>query len=342
MKKTYTFLVFIIAVGFCFLSSDNIARAFQGEGFLQAENSNSLFPSIGNVVKNATSQFSTDDNASQNDTSQNQEPQVNNSNQVRNNQLPITTQTNTFNNQNQTPPTSQMQLGRSYAVIVDNANVLSPEQEQHLLEKIEKLKTDYNFEYTLVTIAHNVQQSLALAKNFKNINTHRNGLVFVNNIRLRDFGTNPRGAAFEMFNGKANEALQDHIIPHLKNADYFGAYNAHIDFTAELLALDAQGVEFDYWSDEELLFVALAILGSLIAAACTSSFSMKKLRNSMNTTGEKTEACDYVLQGSFNLKYENNHFVHRETTSVYSPQKSNHSGSSSGGGGGGGASGGSY
>ena len=113
-------------------------------------------------------------------------------------------------------------------------------------------------------------------------------LLFCDNgeVGNRDYAFATRGEAKKVFDGSVLDAVEDKVLPYLRNNDYAGAFKAFADQTST-----AKNFKFGLWS------AIAAGIGAIVGAIRSGS-----LKSHLKSVYSKDEAKYYIKQGSFNIK----------------------------------------
>ncbi len=221
-------------------------------------------------------------------------------------------------------------------IIVDDADVFTIQEEHDLIEKIEEIKEEYDFDITFITTQDTEGQSLKeYIDNHPAINQNNDGLVFGQDVIERTYHTTARGEGVKVISDAALDRIDEVIVPYLQSENYYKAYDAYLDETIKFLDAAASGVAYEGESQSATDFmIAIAVglvLGLIIALIATAI-----MKSNMNTARIKKEATNYVKEGSFTLSQNFDRFLYENTVATEKQQEKDdndsHSHEGSGGG----------
>lgn len=149
--------------------------------------------------------------------------------------------------------------GNSY--VTDDADLLTAEQEEALLEKIEYIHNTYNFDVVFHTTMSTDGQYIAdYADDYYDYNGYGygntyDGLLFMLNMNHneegnREYFTSTCGNGLYLFTDYAfaddGGFINFQILPYLRAGDYWGAFNTYIYYVEEFLIQAQSGAPYDY------------------------------------------------------------------------------------------------
>lgn len=208
--------------------------------------------------------------------------------------------------------------------VVDEADVLTDEEEALLEEKIEKLVKEHKMHFIIVTVTEVGNKTVySYADAYYHNNGYgygedRDGILLLISMTPDYNDKNYRiytyGEAEDVFDSSALDDLEEVMLPHLKNDEFYKGFKAYLD------ACD-KAFEFDLG---ESLLVAV-VVGAVVSVIIV--FSMKSKLKSVRP--QKT-ASNYVRSGSFMLTKDLDLYLYRTVTRTR--RANNNSGGRSGGG----------
>lgn len=209
--------------------------------------------------------------------------------------------------------------------IVDNANLLTSEEEAILLDKINLISNKYSMDIVLLTTNDFEGKTVSsYADDYFDYNnygygdpndiTSGDGLLFLININSRDYYTSTKGKSIKYFTNKRLANLGDEVKPYLSNGDFYEAFNVYLD--------KVEGYRGSNPKTKNIViaaFICLALTGIVVGIM---AFSMKSAR-------KKSSALDYVNKNDFNLTYSRDIYTHSNTSRTKKAESSNSSGGTS-------------
>ncbi len=219
------------------------------------------------------------------------------------------------------------------AAVIDDADVFTQEQEQSLTQRIEDIRTEYDFDVTLLTTNDTGLQSLEDYLDFHPmIDAQRDGIIFGMDLNMREYFTIGRNYGQFVVSDVALSTIDDKVVPFLSDGDYYLAYDVYLDLTIDFLDAAESGESYSgppIESTDLALAGIIGLIGGLIIAFSVTGVMIYR----MNTARIKTHAADYVRQGSFTLSQNYDNFLYENTTRTARPKSNSNSGGRGGGGG---------
>lgn len=223
--------------------------------------------------------------------------------------------------------------------VVDNADLLTDEQEDKLETKINGIIAKYSFDIVIVTTDSCEGKTVTeFADDFYDYNGYgigssKDGMLFLLSMEDRDWYISTTGKGITAFTDYGISYIGDKIVESLSAGNYYNAFDEYLDYADQFLGDAEAGAPFDIDTDESyeeadssdsksgllaILGVSVAIAGSVVGGASRG----------MNTARKKTNARDYVEKNSFKLREKKDIFLYSHIDRERKPEKDN---SSSGG-----------
>ena len=226
---------------------------------------------------------------------------------------------------------------RSLPRLVDNADLLTPSEEEYLNGMIEEVLNKYNYDVVIVTCdSLEGKTATEYADDFYDYNGYglgpnNSGVLFLVSMRDRDWTISTAGAGIHAFTDYGQEQMMNKVRPYLSNGDYRGGLDLFIQYADYYYAMYNNGTPVDIGPTG--LTAGKVGIGGVIGflIAFISGGSMKSKMSSART---QTGAGNYILQNSFNLTGTSDVFTHATVTRVPIAQMRQSSGGGHGGGGG--------
>jgi len=214
--------------------------------------------------------------------------------------------------------------------IVDAAGLLSAEEKENLLKLADSISTAYDFDLVIVT-----EKSIGSAEpmdyaddffddNGYGLGTDRDGCLFLQVTRSRDFWFSTSGRGIKMLNQTAGDKLEADVVKFLKEDKPYEAYRAFFHAWETFLELDAKGRSYNFFHQWNMVLVSIAWL----VALATGFIIVQIWKKGMNTALPQTHAAGYIIPGSLAFSEKKDIFLYSRVLKT-KRQKS----SSSGGGG---------
>jgi len=205
--------------------------------------------------------------------------------------------------------------------IIDDANLLSDNEEKQLLDSIEDLQSKYGCDIVIHTTPDTDGKDIAdyCEDYYDNGEYADDGLIFVISMADSDYYTLANGALADILPDYKIDDICESIVPYLSDGDFYNAFSEYLGNLDTALA-DSQPDASDY-----LLREVIVIAGSVAVALVIVTIFKKK----MNTAVMQRNADSYVVNGSFNLTNSRDVFI---TSHIHRRAINKNNGSHSGGG----------
>ncbi|WP_426350878.1 TPM domain-containing protein [Alloiococcus sp. CFN-8] len=217
--------------------------------------------------------------------------------------------------------------------VIDEADLLSMEEEEALQGTIEDIKNRFSFDIVLNTITTTGGKDIVdysddyFDYNGYGVGSNRDGLIFVINMESRDYYTSTSGYGITAFTDYGLDYIHEKVVSSLSEGDYYAAFSEYLDLSQELLIQAEEGTPFDVGQKEPVSrwVLAGAAFGiSLIVALIVTGV----MRRGMNTVRKEAFATNYVMRDSLNLTEQQDLFLYRNVVRSKKPEPSSSGGSS--------------
>lgn len=158
----------------------------------------------------------------------------------------------------------------------------------------------------------------------------KNGLLLMLSMAERDYALASYGSVtHRAFTDYGQDYLSDQFLDNFRQGDWAGGFQDYLDTSAWLLEQAKNGTPYDVnTAPEEPSFNFLIILIPLVLALVVCLI----LTGQMKTAKRKTEARDYMVQGSTDMRIVQDIFTHRTVTRQVIQSESKGGGGGGGGG----------
>lgn len=221
-------------------------------------------------------------------------------------------------NENTEQVTGFVPVERSLPLVVDNAKVLSAEEEEVLSEKLEELGSMYMLEIGVVTVdGYDGKDPQAFADDFYDYNGYGygendDGLIVVFNTGKADGNRNiaisTHGTAIDLLTDMEIDIIIEMMIPPIKNGNYAVAFDY---FVSECENSFDTGISF-FW-------IPVSILIGFALAYFITKIQASKLK----TVRQQVDASDYV--NNVMLTGDSDMFMYRNVVRTQKPKENSSS-----------------
>lgn len=201
--------------------------------------------------------------------------------------------------------------------VVDMADLLTDSEEKILLDKIEDIKEEYDYEIVIVTAPSIGGRSImAYADDFYDYNNYgcgaeNDGMLFVIDMDEREYWTSTTGYGITAFTDYGIDKLYEAILPDLKDGNYFDAFDIYLDKAEEFLIKAESGSAYDTNNEyRDSVYVIKRELIILAVAAAVAGVAVMFMCFKMNTAVKQNRAANYVVNNSFRLLGQNDMYLY--------------------------------
>jgi len=206
--------------------------------------------------------------------------------------------------------------------VIDAAGVLTAAQAGELEKKASQMTEKYRCEVRIV-ILNNIGELLPIhasnalyVENEFGYGSDRSVVLFLLSIEDRQFDLAVWGFGDIAFTERGKDVILDkHILPLLKNDNFYEAFTAYLDKTEEYLALAAAGTPFDSGTNNVTNLIArigIIILLPLLIAAHICLYWKKKMKTAVTAR----RADNYISAGGLTITGRQDDFLYRTTRQV--------------------------
>lgn len=223
--------------------------------------------------------------------------------------------------------------------VVDNADLMSSEEEASLLEKLNTIYDTQNFECVVVTVKDlDGKSDMEYADDYYDYNGYGYGdshdgclmLIRVSSEYDRNVWISTTGYGITALTDYGIDYILDEVVPDFKSGDYYQGSIEYAELVSEFVDEARAGKPYDVnnvkRSDKDNL---KAIGVSVIAALVISLIITLTIKGSYKPVKFNRGAANYLVDGSFNLKSSYDNFLYNTVSRVkIETESSSHGGSS--------------
>lgn len=220
--------------------------------------------------------------------------------------------------------------------IVDNAGYLMESELSSLSQELDEIREKYDFDVAIYTESDMTSDTaLDSADDIYDYNGYGAGenddgilLYICSDTREYHFTTHGKGLKY--FNSNGLKYLEDRVVAHLIENDYYKAFKTYINTADELLKMAEDGNPYNekQYSIKYLVGVILAAL--LIPLLIAYLFMQNKLKK-MKTSVVNDYAANYIKPGSMNIQVSKDMFLYSRVTKTQKAKQNSGSHTSSSG-----------
>lgn len=152
------------------------------------------------------------------------------------------------------------------------------------------------------------------------VGSNKNGIICVVAVKSRDYVTVKHfdNSKEDPFSNSGVDALEEGCTSRLKNNDWHGAGKAYYDTVGEQLSYFATAGK--QWTEPDPISLALKILATLGIPGIVAVGSVRRDKAAMETARERSEASNYLDQGSLAFSVATDNFVNTTLAVVPLPK----------------------
>lgn len=212
-----------------------------------------------------------------------------------------------------------------FSLVLDEADLLTDEEESQLLDKLEAITGEYNLEVAVATVESkdgnemNYFTDHFFDENGYGTGENHDGILFMVSIDDREWHITTHGYGMTAFNDDGLAYLKENVEPLLKDENFYGAFDTYADLCQDLLEMAANGEPYTEPFSPIWILISLGI-GLVLAFLCTMG-----MRAQLKSVRTQDSAVDYVRQGSMALTRSNDIFLYHTVTKTAKPKDSDSS-----------------
>lgn len=219
----------------------------------------------------------------------------------------------------------------SSPLLVDNANLLSEEEEVELTKKLEEVKEKTTLTVVVVTDTSSYGKGDMEAADsiFENGDYGEDGVVFFLNMGERSYYISTSGYAMYCLDDYAlsDDKIYSPVIAYLSKGEYYTAFtnfasyveiavrdSSRESYSSQTLNSNGDWVEVEV--REKKFDWAMSLLFSIIVGTTVSIIVISKEKRKMKSVGAVNNADDYVVPNSFVLDEDENILLYSHVSRV--------------------------
>ena len=218
--------------------------------------------------------------------------------------------------------------------LTDEADLLSDSEETDLLAKLDEMSERQECDVVVATVnSLEGKTAMEYADDFYDYNGYgygedRDGIILLISMEERDWWMSTCGYGITAFTDAGQKYMSDKFVTMLSDGEYADAFTKYADLCDEFLTQAKTGEPYDTGNmpkgSVDIIWIPIDLAVGLFAAFIIASRKKMKLK----TVRKKAAAQDYVVDGSFRVTKNYDHFVTMNVT-TREIQRDNDSGGSS-------------
>lgn len=219
--------------------------------------------------------------------------------------------------------------------VVDEAELLSAEEEGTLLEKLDEISERQKCDVVVATVnSLEGKTAMEYADDFYDYNGYgygenRNGILLLISMEDRDWWISTCGYGITAFTDAGQEYIADRFRPLLSDGDYNGAFTKYADLCDAFITQARTGEPYDSGHLPKDSVSPFWIFGDLAIGFLIAFFMGSRKKAKLKSVRKQVAAQDYTRPGSMVVAAQSDYMVNRTVTSRIIPRDDDHSGGGS-------------
>lgn len=217
--------------------------------------------------------------------------------------------------------------------VVDDADLLTYEEEQELLKKLDEISERQNCDVVVVTTNSLYGQDVtAYADDFYDYNGYRDdGILLLISMEDRDWALSTKGFGITAFTDKGMDELKKKVLPSLSTGSYYNAFDTYADLCDQYITQAVEGEPYDIGNLPDQGFQPFWFPLAAAIGAVFGFGSASREKSKLKSVRRQRSATSYLVPGSLDVTDSHDHYLFSRTTRVQRPKSSSSSGSHGGG-----------
>lgn len=216
--------------------------------------------------------------------------------------------------------------------LVDNADVLTDEEEVSLSKKLDEISERQKIDVIIVTIKneeYNTITQYADDYNGSEFGDDGDGILLAMDFGKRDWAISTKGKAISIFTNAGQEYMIDKFMHYLSDGDTYKGFETYANLCDKFIEqYVTKGKAYDVGNLPKERNMLIVIGGSIIPALLLAAIVCSVLTSQLKTVREQHKADNYAVKESFYVRDAMDFFLYKNVTR----SKIEKSSSSSGGG----------
>ena len=200
-------------------------------------------------------------------------------------------------------------------LVLDYANLMTSGETQYLEEWSSRIHSEYGLDVVVLTVPSLMGTSAQdFADDFYENNGYaENGLLFLVDMGSRQWHISTSGTAIDSLSDRDLMQIEDRVIPYFSDGRYYDGFCRFLDILPDYLVVESDS--------------GVNVLLSLALGAVIAGIVILIMRSTMNTKKPQRSAVNYEVDGSYQLRMNQDIFLYTNISKRAKPQN-NSSGSS--------------
>lgn len=227
---------------------------------------------------------------------------------------------------------------RQKPLLVDDADLLSEWEEEDLLEQLTSVSNKEQMDVAVVTVnSLDGKTPEAYADDYYDYNGYgqgenNDGVLLLISMEERDWHVSTTGFGITAVNDAAIELIEERVVSHLSDGDYYGAFTSYCSTVDEVAEMARNGEPYTgglSWSKKQI-FGASGIL-SVILGFGIGMIATARQKKNLKRVRRQHGATAYIYGDASHLSVSDDRFIRRNVVRTRIPQDDDHRGGGGGG-----------
>lgn len=201
--------------------------------------------------------------------------------------------------------------------VVDEADLLEPEEESELEALCEELKSHYGIAAPIVTVQDfgggdikDWERQIFTSAGWGS-DTEGNGVILAVSMAERDWGIETFGSCQDALNQYGREKIGEEIVPYLSDGEYAEAFRSYLEYIDIFMEQAETGTPYSQENHyREPVSIGLIVLCAFIFSLLVSLVIVLAWKRSMNTRIRQDGADVYLKRDTFHLTKQQDLFLY--------------------------------
>lgn len=210
--------------------------------------------------------------------------------------------------------------------LVDDANLLTPSEENALLDQLDSISAEYHFDVIIVTVEELGYQDVdSFADNFYNNGGYGDdGILLLISMEDRDWAITATGYGQTAFTDAGMEYIADQILWELSDDNFYEAFRIFADQCDIFLAQAKTGDPFDSHNlPKEPFSIVFNLLIAVVIGFVIALIVTAIMKSGLKSVRYQAAASNYVKPGSMKVTQSKEIFLYRRVDRTKKPQQTN-------------------
>lgn len=204
--------------------------------------------------------------------------------------------------------------------LADGADILTSDQEEMLLQKLNYVSENHGFDVVLITVETLDGSGMTAAEfaddtydyNNFGFGSQKNGILLLINMEEGKWFISTSGTGTEVFPYDVWNYIGDEIQPYLSAGEYYEAFEYYAELCDDFLTQAQSGNPYLPKGKLSILWIP----GSVLIGMGISLLIMLGFRGQLRSVRRKPSANDYQVPGSMQVTHQSEMFLYQHITRV--------------------------